>query len=148
MLPPLHPDSPPPGSSHLIPFPSPTHPLVPAHFRLYLPLPPPPVSFLPSTTIRFPTAVPPAPSTLSPATATATACAQPAHLLEGRNHSFPLAFVSSAVKCGSKTEYLLLAGDCTVEWSSVWALEPDHLDLNLGCVAFKLCGLGEIKKLP
>lgn len=62
------------------------------------------------------------------------ACSQPAHLLEGRNHSLSLGFISLAVKCkgGSKIQLLLSAGECMAEQSSVWFLEPDRLDPNLG----------------
>lgn len=57
------------------------------------------------------------------------ACSQPAHLLEGRNHSFSPGFISLAVKCkgGSKIQHLLSAGECTAEQSSVRLPEPDGL---------------------
>lgn len=85
------------------------------------------------TTIGSPTPVCQAPSILS----LAAACSEPAHLLEGRNHSFSLGFVSSAVKCSSKTQHLLSSGDCMVKQSRVWVLEPGCLDSNLGCVALE-----------
>lgn len=135
MLPPLHPYAPPPSSPHLFSFLPPASPsLIPPtstssfHHHPYTLS-----SSLIPTTISSPTPVCQAPSILS----LASACSEPAHLLEGRNHSFSLGFVSSAVKCSSKTQHLLSCGDCTVKQSSVWVLEPDHLDSNLGCVALE-----------
>lgn len=138
MLPPLHPYGPPLSSPHLFSF---LHP--PPHPVSYQPTPTTTSSFhhhpytlssssIP-TTIGSPTPVCQAPSILS----LAAACSEPAHLLEGRNHSFSLGFVSSAVKCSSKTQHLLSSGDCMVKQSRVWVLEPGCLDSNLGCVALE-----------
>lgn len=124
-------------------------PLHPAHPISSLCRPPPhPVSYQPTptstTTYMFslppqflPPSAPPGQRAKPPLYFPPCGCSQPAHLLEGRNHSFFLGFVSSAVKCGSKFQRLLSAGDCTVEWSSVWVLEPDGLGSNLGWVALE-----------
>lgn len=75
------------------------------------------------------------------------ACSQTAPLLKGRNHSFSLGFISLAIKCkgGSKIQHLLSAGDCMVQRSSVWVLEPD-LWIRTLALPFKLYILGEVKK--
>lgn len=89
----------------------------------------------------------PPPQCAGPHTFPPAACSQPAPLLKGRNHSFSLGFISLAIKCkgGSKIQHLLSAGDCMVQRSSVWVLEPD-LWIRTLALPFKLYILGEVKK--
>lgn len=114
---PLHP-------AYRVPSPLPLPLLTQSHTHPPTPTSPPALTtYMFSPCLRFPPpSAPPQPGALSPShTFPIAACSQPAHLLEGRNHSFSLGFSSLAVKCkgGSKIQLLLSAGVCMAEQLSV-----------------------------